>query len=155
MAIASLEYRFLQKFNRGGNQRRQNSRPSEVKSFQASRKKKRPSTPEIVGPNRYRWIALSAVSVDIMTLTNTSGSRENSPSERLQWIRKAMREGRPFQPVDLFQIKNEYYVKDPPASGNHQNQYIDPRFFQDKRVVRRLNKNICEAPFFRQEATLG
>ncbi len=37
------------------------------------------------------------------------------PSERLQWIRQAMREGRPLKPVELYQIKDEYYVSD----GNH------------------------------------
>lgn len=37
------------------------------------------------------------------------------PSERLQWIRKAMREGRLLKPVELYQIKDEYYVLD----GNH------------------------------------
>jgi DNA-binding Lrp family transcriptional regulator/uncharacterized ParB-like nuclease family protein len=37
------------------------------------------------------------------------------PSERLQRIKEAMREGRPLPPVRLYQIKDEYYVMD----GNH------------------------------------
>jgi DNA-binding Lrp family transcriptional regulator/uncharacterized ParB-like nuclease family protein len=37
------------------------------------------------------------------------------PSERLEHIKEAMREGRPLPPVKLFQIKDEYYVLD----GNH------------------------------------
>jgi DNA-binding Lrp family transcriptional regulator len=41
--------------------------------------------------------------------------RSLGPSERLQRIRAAMREGRPLPPVVLYQIKDEYYVVD----GNH------------------------------------
>jgi len=37
------------------------------------------------------------------------------PSERMQRIKEAMREGRPLPPVRLYQIKDEYYVMD----GNH------------------------------------
>lgn len=34
------------------------------------------------------------------------------PRERLERIRKAMREGKPLPPVDLYQIKDEYYILD-------------------------------------------
>jgi len=115
MGIASWKYRFLQKFNRGGKQRRQNSRPSEVKSFQAQQEK------EAAFDTRDRGVQ----SIPLDRIVGSVGRyhdfdkhfrfKKNSPSERLRWIRKAMREGRPFQPVDLFQIKNEYYVSD----GNH------------------------------------
>lgn len=37
------------------------------------------------------------------------------PSDRLQWIKDAMRRGRPLGPVKLYQIKDDYYVLD----GNH------------------------------------
>jgi len=37
------------------------------------------------------------------------------PSDRLEWIKKAMREGRNLGPVKLFEIKDEFYVLD----GNH------------------------------------
>lgn len=37
------------------------------------------------------------------------------PSERLERIKKAMREGEPLPPVKLYQIQDEYYVLD----GNH------------------------------------
>lgn len=37
------------------------------------------------------------------------------PQERLQIVKKAMREGKPMPPVELYQIKDEYYVLD----GNH------------------------------------
>ena len=41
--------------------------------------------------------------------------KHNMPSERLQWITDAMRQGRPLGPVKLYQIKDDYYVLD----GNH------------------------------------
>ena len=41
--------------------------------------------------------------------------KRRASSERLQWIKEAMRQGRNLGPVKLYQIKNEYFVLD----GNH------------------------------------
>ena len=41
--------------------------------------------------------------------------KHNLPSDRLQWIKDAMRQGKPLGPVKLYQIKDDYYVLD----GNH------------------------------------
>jgi DNA-binding Lrp family transcriptional regulator len=41
--------------------------------------------------------------------------KKNLPRERLQFIRGAMRAGRPLPPVELYRIKDEYFVMD----GNH------------------------------------
>jgi Icc-related predicted phosphoesterase/DNA-binding Lrp family transcriptional regulator len=41
--------------------------------------------------------------------------KQNSGSERYQWIKNAMRGGLALKPVELFEIKDEYYVLD----GNH------------------------------------
>ena len=41
--------------------------------------------------------------------------KQRVPSERLERIKAAMRQGRPLPPVKLYQIKDEYYVLD----GNH------------------------------------
>lgn len=41
--------------------------------------------------------------------------RQSASSERLQWIKEAMRQGRNLGPVKLYQIKDEFYVLD----GNH------------------------------------
>ncbi|MGD9301053.1 MAG: hypothetical protein PVI13_05725 [Desulfobacterales bacterium] len=41
--------------------------------------------------------------------------KQRASSERLQWIKDAMRQGRNLGPVKLYQIKNEFYVLD----GNH------------------------------------
>ena len=115
MGIVSWKYRFLQILHRGGNQRRQNSGPSEVKSFQAQQEK------EAAFDTRDRGIQL--ISLDCIVgsvgryndFDNHFRFKRNVHSERLQWIRQAMREGRPLKPVELFEIKDEYYVSD----GNH------------------------------------
>ena len=41
--------------------------------------------------------------------------RQSASSERLKWIKDAMRQGRNLGPVKLYQIKDEFYVLD----GNH------------------------------------
>ena len=41
--------------------------------------------------------------------------KQKAPSERLEWVKKAMREGRRLPPVKLYQIKDQFYVLD----GNH------------------------------------
>ncbi len=41
--------------------------------------------------------------------------KQHVPSERLQKVKEAMRNGRPLPPVKLYQIKDDYYVMD----GNH------------------------------------
>jgi hypothetical protein len=41
--------------------------------------------------------------------------KQKVPSERLEWIKTAMREGRTLPPVKLYQIKDAFYVLD----GNH------------------------------------
>ena len=115
MGITSWKYKFLQILNRGGNQRRQNNRPSEVKSFEAQQEK------EAAFDTRDRGIQL--ISLDRIVgsvgryndFDNHFRFKQNIHSERLQWIRQAMREGRPLKPVELFEIKDEYYVSD----GNH------------------------------------
>jgi DNA-binding Lrp family transcriptional regulator len=41
--------------------------------------------------------------------------KQTLPSDRLEWIKTAMRDGRTLGPVKLFEIKDEFYVLD----GNH------------------------------------
>jgi hypothetical protein len=115
MGIASWKSRFLQIFNRGGNQRRQNNGPPEVKSFKVEQKKK------AAFDTRDRGIQLIPLDRIVGSVgryhdfDNHFRFKQNISSERLQWIRAAMREGQPLKPVELFQIKDEYYVSD----GNH------------------------------------
>jgi DNA-binding Lrp family transcriptional regulator len=59
--------------------------------------------------------------------------KKNLPRERLQFIRGAMREGRPLPPVELYRIKDEYFVMD----GNHRIAVAKERGFRelDARVI--------------------
>ena len=115
MGIASWKSRCLQILNRGGNPRRLNNGPSEVKSFKAQQEK------EAAFDNRDRGI--QSIPLDRIVgsvgryhdFDNRFRFKQNIPSERLRWIREAMREGRPSKPVELYQIKDEYNVSD----GNH------------------------------------
>lgn len=115
MGNASWKSRFLKIFNRGDNQRRQNNGPQEVKSFKVQQEK------EAAFDTRDRGI--QSILLDRIVgsvgrykdFDNSFRFKQNIPSERLQRIRQAMREGQPLKPVELFQIKDEYYVSD----GNH------------------------------------
>ncbi|MGD8334402.1 MAG: Lrp/AsnC ligand binding domain-containing protein [Desulfobacterales bacterium] len=115
MGNASWKSRFLQIFNRGGHQRRQKNGLQEVKSFKVQQEK------EAAFDTRDRGIQSIALDRIVGSVgryhdfDNSFRFKQNIPSERLQRIREAMREGRPLKPVELFQIKNEYYVSD----GNH------------------------------------
>ena len=111
MGIASWKSRFLQIFNRDGNQRRQNSGPSEVKNFKVQQEK------EAAFDTRDRGIQ----SIPLARIVGSVGRyhdfdnrfrvKQNIPSERLQWIREAMREGRPLKPVELFQMRDHIQFK--------------------------------------------
>lgn len=115
MGIASWKSRFLQIFNRGANSREQRDEPPEVKNFRVQQEK------EAAFDTRDRGIR----SVPLDRIVGSVGRyhdfdsrfrfKQNIPSERLQWVRDAMREARPLKPVELYQIKDEYYVSD----GNH------------------------------------
>ena len=93
MGIASRKSRFLQIFNRGGNRRRQNNGPSEFKNFKVQQEK------EAAFGNRDRGIRL----VPLDRIVGSVGRyhdfdtrfriKQNIPSERLQWIKEAMRGG--------------------------------------------------------------
>ena len=60
--------------------------------------------------------------------------KQHVPSDRLQNIRKAMREGRPLPRIKLFKIKDEYYVLD----GNHRVSAAKEFGYQD------IDANIVE-----------
>lgn len=77
--------------------------------------------------------------------------KQHVPSERLQAIRKAMREGRAMPPVELYQIKDEYYV----ADGNHRISAAKELGFQDidAGIVELIpSKNTLENILYREKA---
>ena len=86
--------------------------------------------------------------------------KKHLPRERLQFIRGAMREGRPLPPVELYQIKDEYFVMD----GHHRIAVAKEHGFRelDARVIeflpsRRSPENILyrEKLGFQAQATLS
>lgn len=90
MGIATWTYRFLQIFNRRGNRHRQNSRPSEVKSFKVQQEK------EAAFDTRDRGI--QSIPLDRIVgsvgrykdFDNQFRFKQKISSERLQRIREAI-----------------------------------------------------------------
>ena len=115
MGITSWKSRLLQIFNSSANSRKKNAEMSEVKSFKDQQKK------EAAFDSRDRGIRTAPLGRIVGSVgryqdfDNQFRFKRNRPSERLQWIKESMRLGRPLKPVELFQIKDEYYVLD----GNH------------------------------------
>jgi len=65
-----------------------------------------------------RYVALDRITGSVGRYNDFDSQfrlRQRASSERLKWIREAMRQGRNLGPVKLYQIKNEFYVLD----GNH------------------------------------
>ena len=77
--------------------------------------------------------------------------KDHVPHDRLQNIKKAIREGQPMPPVDLYQIKNEYYVLD----GNHRVSAAKEFGYGtiDARIVEFIpSKNTLENILYREKA---
>jgi DNA-binding Lrp family transcriptional regulator len=77
--------------------------------------------------------------------------KQHVPPEKLQNIRKAMREGKPLPPVKLYKIKDEYYVLD----GNHRISAAKEFDYQDidADIVEFIpSKNTLENVLYREKA---
>lgn len=115
MGIASWKSTILQKLNRLGNAHQPVGGPPEVKSFKDQQKT------HAAYDSRDRGIR----SVELSRIVGSVGRykdfdsqfrlKRRASSERLQWIKDAMRQGRNLGAVKLYQIKDEFYVLD----GNH------------------------------------
>jgi hypothetical protein len=115
MAITFWKSKPVQKANDRANAGQQENEKSGVKSFRDQQQK------EAAFDHRDRGIR----SVPLKRIVGSVGRykdfdsrfrlKHSIPSERLEWVRTAMREGRTLGPVKLFEIKDEYYVLD----GNH------------------------------------
>ena len=115
MGIASWKSKILQRLNRLGNAHQPADGPPEVKSFKDQQKA------QAAYDSRDRGIR----SVELSRIVGSVGRykdfdsrfrlKRRASSERLQWIKDAMRQGRNLGPVKLYQIKDEFYVLD----GNH------------------------------------
>jgi len=115
MGITSWKSKLLQIFNSSANSRNKNVELSEVKSFKEQQKKEAAFDSRNRG---IRTIPLSRIVGSVgryQDFDNQFRFKRNRPSERLQWTKESIRLGRTLKPVELFQIKNEYYALD----GNH------------------------------------
>lgn len=114
MAIMSLKSRVQQIFAklRG---RPQDGRAAEVKSFKHDQEKEAAYDSRIRG---VRTVPLNQIVGSVgryQDFDNRFRMKQTVPSERLQRIKMAMREGHPLPPVKLYQIKDGFYILD----GNH------------------------------------
>jgi DNA-binding Lrp family transcriptional regulator len=95
--------------------RKQADAPSEVKSFKEDQKKEAAFDARDRG---IRTVPLGRIVGSVGRYQDFDSRfrfKQNVPSQRLQRITEAMRQGRPLGPVKLYQIKDDYYVLD----GNH------------------------------------
>ena len=77
--------------------------------------------------------------------------KDHVPHDRLQNIKKAIRDGQPMPPVELYQIKDEYYVLD----GNHRVSAAKEMRYGaiDARIVAFIpSKNTLENILYREQA---
>ena len=115
MGIISWKSRLLQIFNSSANPRKKNVELSEIKSFKDQQEKEAAFGSRDRG---IRTVPLSQIVGSVGRYQDFDDQfrfKRNKPSERLQRTKESIRLGRTLKPVELFQIKNEYYVLD----GNH------------------------------------
>ncbi len=115
MGIASWKSKILQTLNRFGNSPLAADEPTEVKSFKDQQKAEAAYDSRDRG---VRSVALNRIAGSVGRYKDFDSQfrlKRRASSERLQWIKDAMRQGRNLGPVKLYQIKNEFYVLD----GNH------------------------------------
>jgi DNA-binding Lrp family transcriptional regulator/uncharacterized ParB-like nuclease family protein len=115
MGFTSWKSRLKQIFNSSANSRKTNVKLSEAKSFKDQQKKEAAFDSRDRG---IRTVPLNRIVGSVgryQDFDNQFRFKQNRPSERLQWAKESIRLGRTLKPVELFQIKDEYYILD----GNH------------------------------------
>ncbi|MBT8372118.1 MAG: Lrp/AsnC ligand binding domain-containing protein [Deltaproteobacteria bacterium] len=115
MGIVSWKSRVRQIFKNSETSHHQKAEPSVVKSFKDQQKKEAAYDTRDRG---IRTVPMKSIVGSVgryQDFDNQFRFKQNHPSERLQRIKDAMRQGRLLNPVELYQIKNEYFVLD----GNH------------------------------------
>jgi DNA-binding Lrp family transcriptional regulator len=115
MGIASWKSKILQTLNRFSNSPLAADEPTEVKSFKDQQKAEAAYDSRDRG---VRSVALNRIAGSVGRYKDFDSQfrlKRRASSERLQWIKDAMRQGRNLGPVKLYQIKNEFYALD----GNH------------------------------------
>ncbi|MBT8349880.1 MAG: hypothetical protein KJO26_01395, partial [Deltaproteobacteria bacterium] len=115
MGTTSWKSRLRQIFNKPANSGKKNVALSEVKSFKDQQEKEAAFESSDRG---IRTVPLSRIVGSVgryQDFDNQFRFKRSRPSERLKWTKESIRLGRALKPVELFQIKNEYFVLD----GNH------------------------------------
>jgi len=115
MDISYWKSKAVRMLNSCATGRKQAAAPSEVKSFKDQQNKEAAFDARDRG---IRTVPMSRIVGSVGRYQDFDSRfrfKHNRPSERLQWITEAMRQGRPLGPLKLYQIKDEYYVLD----GNH------------------------------------
>jgi DNA-binding Lrp family transcriptional regulator len=115
MGTTSWKSRVVRMLNSCLSSRKQADAPSEVKSFKEVQKKEAAFDARDRG---IRTVPLGRIVGSVGRYQDFDSRfrfKQNVPSQRLQRITEAMRQGRPLGPVKLYQIKDDYYVLD----GNH------------------------------------
>jgi DNA-binding Lrp family transcriptional regulator len=115
MDIAFWKSRVVRMLDSCLSSRKKTDAPQAVKSFNDQQKKEAAFEARDRG---IRTVPMNRIVGSVGRYQDFDGRfrfKNNQPSERLQWIMDAMRQGRPLGPVKLYQIKDDYYVLD----GNH------------------------------------
>ena len=115
MDITSWKSKVVRILNSCTTSRRQTDAPAEIKSFNDDQQKEAAFDARDRG---IRTVPMSRIVGSVGRYQDFDSHfrfKHSMPSERLQRITQAMREGRPLGPVKLYQIKDDYYVLD----GNH------------------------------------
>ena len=115
MATISLRPKMDKLLNKIWSRLKQGIKSQEVKSFKESQKRQSAFDSRNLG---VRTVPLDKIVGSVgryHDFDNKFRLKEYLPHERLEGVKKVMREGKPIAPIQLYQIKDEYYVLD----GNH------------------------------------
>ena len=115
MGIISLKSKVLNIIDRLNKFRQGSPRPIDSKSFSDDQRDAGAYESRVRG---LRTVPLASIVGSIgryRDFDNRFRLKDHLPSERLEFIKEALRQGRPLPPVKLCQIRDEYYVED----GNH------------------------------------
>ena len=115
MGITSLKSTLTRLFNKRSTVGKRRPQNGEVKSFRENQQVEEAVDRRDLG---LRAIPLQKIVGSVGRYRDFDSQfrfKKKSTSERYQWIQNAMRGGLALKPVELFEIKDEYYVLD----GNH------------------------------------
>lgn len=90
-------------------------KPEQIKSFKEDQQKEAAFDARDMGVRRVPMDQIVGSVGRYHDFDSEFRLKEYLPQERLEGVKKAMKEGKPLPPVQLYQIKDEYYVLD----GNH------------------------------------